>query len=557
MLHPYAHRIKRAQGESPLSRPHATSSGVSSAPKPTSSGSAGYRSAVDTGGFGKRFVAPKYYERPGIDPRLAEQGRTLEAEYERQFPYGDYTFSGEGYNARQAGSEAASLRTRFRNYEAQALGRTGYNPHAFSDPRESTSTNGPSFFSTWGEDLADVGRRSANRWGANYTLRDPDNTILDIASYFGDAGLASLAAAGIIAGAPLIVGGGSAGVIAGAPLILGGGAAAGGLGTTGAAVANAVPRALPFVSRILPSAGRFLTQGFPSVAQNATNAAAKYFGSYAPKALNYSLSSINPIPLLTGLTGATSLAEAIPAAAAAWFGTQGAVNNYLNAGKDVAKMQETYPDSTGLERAKQFGSSALGSGIALDPTSINPLKIGLGTFTGYPASDYKATVSEYGNRVLNSYITSLQTSYDQGLQQYGSEEAFLASPEGKAYEAAASKLANPNFLLQTVPQVSEMDVAKVNPGLSWIAGADKFLSANPFRAMGARNFDEVLQQDQAWTLALTEYANSKFKGGDPMSDPGIISILEKMSPGGRRHAQAQLMEWASQNANSAVAQGGQ
>ena len=424
---------------------------------------------------------------------MARMGKSLEDEYGRQFPYGDYTYSQEGYNAQQAGSAAASLRTRFLNYENMVMGRTAYNPNAVASTRPGVGDYvvGPGVgaaLSEYGTGLADVGRRSANRWGANFELQRPNDPLLDAGSVALDAGAVALLAAGAAAAAPAVA--------------------------TGTGVAGGLSELGPV--------GGAIVRGVPAFAQNAASPLARYAGTYLPMMVNTSIAGLNPLPAITGALTSGAGAAAIPATLAAWFGSQAASNNYINAARDAAAMGEAYPDSTSFDRARQFGSSALAGGGSFDLTAANPLRIGVSALT---------------SPVRESFNQRMQDYYSRSVQEYIRQST---DADGNLSEQALQLLSNPQFE-QFLEQQGEPVFRAENPVSSALANADRFFSVNPFEMLGARNLQQTMKSDSALVAKVEGLANKALgEGRSSLQDPEVQAALSQLSPAGRRSIETQL-----------------
>jgi hypothetical protein len=420
-----------------------------------------YTSATET--EGKAFQAPRYYDRPGVNPELAAQGKQLEADYARMFPYGDYTYSTKGWGYRggeraQMGQQEIDLRNRFRLYEAQARGISPINPQAVAPSpsaasafigdlarspvmptalpmyaydigtkglRQATADKAQSD-AVYGGMLVDAGKRVVNRYGGNFELQYND-PLLDYSSYALEAAPSLLMAAG--------TGGGSIGAQ-----------------TTAQTARTAAPSAL----RVL---GQTVAKGFQPVLQEATNPVVRFAGKAIPTSANYAISGLNPVPLLTGAAQTAPGAGKVFAQLGAHFATQGAAKNYANAARDTAAFNAANPNVAGTpESAMRFGESLLAGGVSLDPTALNPYGIG-------------------ASSLLPAINDQRQLAIDQATQL-----AISKLPE----EQQAMVLNNPAQIAEVRKQIAAQS------GSSFIEPAAEAVSFNPFRALGAASYAEDL-----------------------------------------------------------------
>lgn len=471
----------------------------------------GFTSATDTGGMGKPFKAPGYYNQPGMDPQLAAQGRALEAEYGRQFPYGDYTFSGKGWTgSRNLTQEQIDLRNRFKLYEAKARGNSQIPTHAINPSPSAASAfvgdlarsrawlpAAPALYlgglgydvATKGLDqtradrakqdavyrdmLLDSGKRVANRWGGNFELQYND-PLLDYSSYALEAAPSLLLAAA--------TGGGST------------------------SIQGAVNSAR------VPTAARTLIQGFQPVAQSANNPFVRSLGKHAPGALNYAAAGLNPVPLMySAATSSPGASSVLLSQLGAHLGTRTAANNYLDAARDTQAFNQNNPEANIPASAMRFAESLGANGISLDPTS-NPYGLGLSlVMPGYAQQGYDAI-----EQALASHVASLPP------------------------EAQALARENPAYLNELRTQVTNEFVSS-NPSFPYVSGLAEVSSFNPLRALGARTYSEDLNQDAiAAGTAWAPFAEAFATGKDPMQDPKVQEALATASPEAKQKMQQSL-----------------
>jgi hypothetical protein len=417
-----------------------------------------YTSATETG-FLKPYKAPQYYTRPGMDPRLAAQGKTIEEEYGRMFPYGDYTYSSKGWGHRPVNQEQIDVRNRFKFYEAQAMGAMPSNPQLtqqspsaaqafigdlarspvipltalpmyaydiYTKGLQQANQDTAKSNTVYADMLADAGKRVANRFGGNFELNYPNDTVLDYSSYALEAGMGG------------ITGGGST-----LPAI---------------ATRYMVPRV---AARLAPS---ILTRGFQPVAQGSSNVFARWAGNYTPVMLNYGVSSLNPVPILTGAARATGLA-AIPAQLASHFVTREAANNYRNAVTDTNAFNAANPNAGPLQIGSRFANSLLAGGASIDPTVFNRYGLGAGAVAPAFEQQVKKTIDER----VNNFISRLPP--DQ-------KDSFMSNPH--EYEALRRL-------------VSE-EYTKSNPIYPFVQAASRGSTFNPFKFLGATTYSEDLER---------------------------------------------------------------
>lgn len=430
-----------------------------------------YTSATETGG--KAFQAPKYYDRPGINPELAAQGKNLEAEYGRMFPYGDYTYSSKGWGYRggqraQMNQQEIDLRNRFRLYEAQAMNAMPSNPQLLQQgpsaagafigdlARSPIMPTAPAMYAydvaTKGFDqatqdkarsdamyagmLADAGKRVANRYGGNFELNYANDPLLDYSSYALEAAPSLLMMAA--------TGGGSAAAQAGVQ------------GTARAAAPSA-----------FRAGGQLLARGFQPVMQGSTSRLAQFAGKAIPGGLNYAVSSINPVPLLTGAAQATGWGKPF-AQLGAHLATRGAAQNYANAIRDTAAFNAANPElAGGPESAVRFGESLLANGVAFDPTALN--KYGLGLYTVMPA------LAEQGQIAVDNAVKSI-------IPTLTPEQQNLVMSNPAQFEELKKQVAT--------------EFNNRNPSYPWIQDVAAATTFNPFRTLGAQSYSEDLAADR-------------------------------------------------------------
>ena len=229
-MRPYEHftpaYAKAAQEQgSGLAQPHVTSSGSTSSStsypqsvQPASATRPGYstsRGSTSRAGF----QPPRYYERQGVDPRLASIGPGLEQEYGRAFPYGDYTYGQDPEQSlNRLSSSDRELRNRFMLYERMAQGQTPVNMNVITPAQQygpwnyvkdtvsnlfsgtpaahmtgalldyqGVPVSGPEDIRVGTDYHTDVLRRIGNRWGGDFQLSYPNDRALDWASYSAEA----------------------------------------------------------------------------------------------------------------------------------------------------------------------------------------------------------------------------------------------------------------------------------------------------------------------------------------------------------------------------------
>jgi len=461
-----------------------------------------YTSATETGltstGTPKAFQAPRYYDRPGINSELAAQGRQLEADYARQFPYGDYTYSTKGWGYR-GGERAAmdqeqiDLRNRFRLYEAQARGISPSNPQAVAPSPSAASAfvgdlarspimpTAPFMYAydvgtkglqqatadksqsdaVYRSMLADSGKRVANRYGGNFELQYND-PLLDYSSYALEAAPSLLLAAG--------TGGGS---------------------VAAQAQAQAARAAAPSAFRAL---GQTAARGFQPVLQNATNPVLRFAGRAVPTSANYAMSALNPVPVLLSAAQTSPGLGKTFAQLGAHFATQDAANNYANAYRDTAAFNTANPNVAGTpESLKRFGESLLAGGVSFDPTALNRSGIGASTF-------------------LPSINEQQQLAIDSATQSWLSRQ-----PK----EIQDKVLSDPAQYAELRKQIA----AKGEN--SFIQPAANAVTFNPFRALGAASYAEDLaaNKDTAANVATSAIG---LRNTD-LLDPGFFEDLDNLA----------------------------
>jgi len=461
-----------------------------------------YTSATETGltstGTPKPFQAPRYYDRPGVNPELAAQGKQLEADYARQFPYGDYTYSTKGWGYRggqraQMDQEQIDLRNRFRLYEAQARGISPSNPQAVAPSPSAASAfvgdlarspimpTAPFMYAydvgtkglqqatadkmqsdaVYGSMLADAGKRVANRWGGNFELQYND-PYLNYASYALEAAPSLLLAAG--------TGGGSL--------------AAQGAARTGATVAPSAFRTL----------GRFAATGFQPALQGSTNPVVRFAGRSIPAFTNYAMSGLNPVPLIMG-TMRTAGVDRVLSQLGAHLATHGAANNYANAYRDTAAFNAANPNVAGTpESLQRFGESLLAGGIHLDPTALNPWGIG--------ASSFLPSIDEQRESAIDR-ATELKIS------QMSPEKEALVLSDPAQYAVVRKQI-----------------IDEFYPN-SFVRHATDVVTLNPLRALGATSYSENLatNKDTATNVATSAMG---FKN-TALLDPKFFKDLNDLS----------------------------
>ena len=439
-----------------------------------------YTSATETGltstGTPKPFQAPRYYDRPGVNPELAAQGKQLEADYARQFPYGDYTYSTKGWGYRggqraQMDQEQVDLRNRFRLYEAQARGISPSNPQAVAPSPSAASAfvgdlarspimpTAPFMYAydvgtkglqqatadkaqsdaVYGSMLADAGKRVANRYGGNFELQYND-PLLDYSSYALEAAPSLLMAAG--------TGGGS---------------------VAAQAEAQAARAAAPSAFRAL---GQTAARGFQPVFQGATNPVVRFAGEAIPTSANYAISGLNPVPVLLSAAQTSPGAGRLFSQLGAHFATQGAANNYANAYRDTAAFNAANPNVAGTpESLKRFGESLLAGGVSFDPTALNRSGIGASTFL--PSIDEQQQLA-------------IDRATELKISQMSPEEQALVLSDPAQYAEVRKQIA-----------------AKGEN--SFVSPAANAVTFNPFRALGAASYAEDLaaNKDTAANVATS------------------------------------------------------
>lgn len=462
-----------------------------------------FKSTTDTGP-GVAFTPPRYYDRPGISPELASQGRQLESEYASAFPYGDYTYSqkGWGYNGANRASMSQSdidLRNRYRLYESQAMGQSPVNTQMLQPPQSSAAafmgdlaqyspatlaynayTQGPSaawknygdHWSTYGSMLGDAGKRVANRWGGNFDLQYQNDPYLDWSSYALEA----------------------------APVLL---AAAATAGTSAAAQAELQGGRLAAPS---------LIRGFQPFAQQSANAGVRYLGRSLPGALNWTMSGVNPVPLIYTAVESGGLASLVPWAGA-HLATRAAANNYANAARDVSNYSADNPQASAMDQAKRFGTSVLANGVSFDPTSVNPWGIGLGLAA--------PGVME------GAYAPALQRFMDSGLAQASPAERQMIESSPAAMQEYQSRMREQ--FNQSSPLARGVDFANSATGI------------NPARMLGARSYGEQKFEDAAAAdRAFAPFAEAFMYGRDPSQDPRVQQAYANASPEGKAKMQEDM-----------------
>ena len=494
----------------------------------------GYTSATETAG--KAFQPPGYYNRPNIDPQLAAQGKALESEYARAFPYGDYTYSTKGWGYKGSertgmSQEQIDLRNRFRLYEAQARGAAPVNPNAVAPSPSATGAfigdlarspvmpTAPFMYgydvatkgfnqasadkaksdAVYGSMLADAGKRVANRWGGNFELQYND-PLLDYSSYALEAAPSLLMMAGTAGGSAAAQAG-----VQGAKSV-----APSALRATGQAGVQGAKSVAPSALR---ATGQALSQGFQPVMQTAASPVVRFAGRSVPSSLNYAVSGINPVPLLTGAATAGS-SWALPfSQLGAHLATQGAARNYANAIRDVQSFNQVNPELAGTPAsARRFAESLAAGGFSFDPTSLNPYGIG--------ASAFMPGLAQQGSAAIDQAVANRVASL---------------SPEDQALVQE-----NPAALNQIRTEVTDA-FNSANPSYSYVSGLAEGTSFNPFRALGARSYSEDLNQDEiAAGTAWAPFAEAFATGKDPMQDPNVQEALAKASPEARQKMQQSL-----------------
>ena len=494
----------------------------------------GYTSATETAG--KAFQPPGYYNRPNIDPQLAAQGKALESEYARAFPYGDYTYSTKGWGYRGSErvgmpQEQIDLRNRFRLYEAQVRGAAPVNPNAVAPSpsaagafigdlaRSPVMPTAPFMYgydvatkgfnqasadkaksdAVYGSMLADAGKRVANRWGGNFELQYND-PLLDYSSYALEAAPSLLMMAGTAGGSAAAQAG-----VQGAKSV-----APSALRATGQAGVQGAKSVAPSALR---ATGQALSQGFQPVMQTAASPVVRFAGRSVPSSLNYAIAGVNPVPLLTGAATAGS-SWALPfSQLGAHLATQGAARNYANAIRDVQSFNQVNPELAGTPAsARRFAESLAAGGISFDPTSLNPYGIG--------ASAFMPGLAQQGSAAIDQAVANRVASL---------------SPEDRALVQE-----NPAALNQIRTEVTNA-FNSANPSYSYVSGLAEGTSFNPFRALGARSYSEDLNQDEiAAGTAWAPFAEAFATGKDPMQDPNVQEALAEASPEARQKMQQSL-----------------
>lgn len=466
-----------------------------------------YTSATETGG--KAFQAPRYYDRPGVNPELAAQGRQLEEDYARTFPYGDYTYSTKGWGYRggeraQMMQQEIDLRNRFKIYEAQARGINPSNPQLvqqnpgavgafFGDLARSpvmptapfmdaydvatkgfqqASADKAKSDAVYGDMLLDSTKRVANRYGANFDLNYANDPLLDYSSYALEAAPFFLATA--------LTGGGNIGVQAAART--------GAQGVARAAAPN-----------IFRQAGQTLVQGFKPVMQGSANRFVRFAGEAIPGAANYALSAINPLPLVTSAVQAAPGATKLLSMLGANFALRGAANNYANAYRDTAAFNAANPELSGTPAsAARFGESLLAGGVSLDPTALN--KFGLG-----------------GSLLAPGMEERRQQTIDQAVQM-AIDKIPNDSPEKQRL------LNNPAAIEELRRSISNKFNSRgfIAAGIQPAAQATTF---NPFRALGATTYGEDLAADRDVASAVAKDVTGL--RGTTLQDPRFLATLDR------------------------------
>ncbi len=494
-MRPYSYYIKQAEGASDA-RPS-------------------YTSATETAG--KAFQPPKYYERPGVNPQLAAQGRQLEQEYASAFPYGDYTYSTKGWGYRggertQMDQSQIDLRTRFKLYEAQAMNAMPSNPQLaqqspsaagafFGDlARSPISPTAPLMYgydvatkgfqqasadkaksdAVYRDMLLDSTKRVANRYGANFDLNYANDPLLDYSSYALEAAPFLLATA--------LTGGGNIGVQAAART----GAQA--VARTG--VQTAARTGAPNVFR---QAGQTLVQGFRPVMQGSANRFVRFAGEAIPGAANYALSAMNPIPLVTSAVQAAPGATKLLSMLGANFALRGAANNYGNAYRDTAAFNAANPELAGTPAsAARFGESLLAGGASFDPTALN--KFGLGASLLAPGMDEKR-----------------QQAIDEAVQMRISQ-----IPDDDPNKQLL--LNNPAAIEELRRKISDRFNSRGFIA-SAIEPAAKVTTFNPFRALGATTYGEDLAADRNIASAVAQDVTGL--RSTRLQDPRFLATLDR------------------------------
>lgn len=509
-MKPYSRFIKRSNAQTKQPPLQAATAVGSSQPTPQRSADPPFRSAVNTGlresgswaGTPNAFKPPEYWKREGVDPRLVEEGKKLEAEYAARFPYGDYTYSSKGWDPSSANIDARTLdlRNRFLNYEAQVLRGARVDPSSLAPTNPNLITwQGLNQAPAYSSMLGDAAKRVVNRYGGNFDLQYND-PLLDYSSYALEA-------------APQLA------------------VAAGTMG-----------------SSLLPQAGAklpFLVRGFGALEQPVAAAAAKspLFARFASNpfvrrgaswlsgAGNFAMSGVNPLPLLSEAATAGSGMRALPAMLAAGVSRYGAKENWQNAFSDASNyIANNYsvddPYGAVIPALGQFGQSLASTGINFDPSSVNPLGVGASVLT----EPFAVARNQALNTRLAGDLERLQRQNPDIAAQLAEHPAELETR------------------LNALRSRYEQNTAGAGATL---ANANRLFSMNPARWLGARTYPERLQEaavasDRAMTAAEPEIMSALQQGRNPLEIPGLLDAIKNAPPEQQQMMSAQLMRMVEQ-----------